>query len=398
MKILSVNNTADIYGSARCMERVFSRFAQDGHEVHAVLPKRGPLADHLEAHGVRVHIHRRLAIIERAQFRSPFGILKFLFFFPISVMWLVALILRLRVDLVHTNVAVIPTPAMAAFLTGRTHVWHIRELLSEFGSLWKPYQYYIHQLSSAIIAISYCTRDQFNPRLHDKVHVIYDGLDQTTSKPDPVLVKAFRESFARKGMLVGVVGRIKWHRKGQEVLVRAADLLRPLHPDVHYVVVGSAAPGNEEHEVRLRELISSSGLEETVTLTGDMQDSASVFAALDVAVVPSVQAEPFGCVVIEAMAAGTPVVGSRNGGIAEQIVDGDSGLLFCPGSAEDLAESLHRMLTDPDFRERTSEAGLRRVRNEFSLENTYLTMAALFDELAGPGPAVGGVALQDQAL
>jgi len=94
MKILSVNNTADIYGSARCMERVFSRFAQDGHEVHAVLPKRGPLADHLEAHGVRVHIHRRLAIIERAQFRSPFGILKFLFFFPISVMWLAALILQ----------------------------------------------------------------------------------------------------------------------------------------------------------------------------------------------------------------------------------------------------------------------------------------------------------------
>jgi glycosyltransferase involved in cell wall biosynthesis len=91
------------------------------------------------------------------------------------------------------------------------------------------------------------------------------------------------------------------------------------------------------------------------------------------------------------------VVGSRNGGIAEQIVDGDSGLLFCPGSAEDLAESLHRMLTDPDFRERTSEAGRRRVRNEFSLENTYLTMAALFDELAGLGPAVG-VALQDSVL
>ncbi len=94
-----------------------------------------------------------------------------------------------------------------------------------------------------------------------------------------------------------------------------------------------------------------------MTLTGDMSDPASVFAALDIVVVPSVQPEPFGCVVIEAMAAGTPVIGSRCGGIAEQIVDGVSGILFCPGSAEDLAEALNRMLTDPDFREQCCRRG-----------------------------------------
>ena len=395
MRILSVNNTADIYGSARCMERVFGRFARDGHEVHAVLPKRGPLTEHLEAQGVRVHIHPRLAIIERAQFRSVFGILKFLVFFPVSVIWLAVLISRLRINVVHTNVAVMPTPALAAFLTGRTHVWHIRELLSEFGWLWKPYQYYVHQLSSAIIAISCCTRDQFSPSLHGKIRVIYDGLDESAERSDAAAVKAFRESYAEGGMLVGVVGRIKWHRKGQEVLVRAADLLRPHHPDVRYVVVGTVAPGNEDHETRLRTLITQSGLDDRVMLTGDMQDSASAFAALDVAVVPSVQPEPFGCVVIEAMAAGTPVVGSRNGGIAEQIVDGDSGLLFCPGSAEDLAEQLHRLLTDDAFRVRVSEQGRLRVRNAFSLEDTYRSMAALFDEMAGHSVSM---ALQNSAF
>ena len=377
------------------MERVFGRFAQEGHEVHAVLPKRGPLTEHLEAQGVRVHIHPRLAIIERAQFRSVFGILKFLVFFPVSVIWLAVLISRLRINVVHTNVAVMPTPALAAVLTGRTHIWHIRELLSEFGWLWKPYQYYVHQLSSAIIAISCCTRDQFSPSLHGKIRVIYDGLDESAERSDAAVVKSFRESYAGGGMLVGVVGRIKWHRKGQEVLVRAADLLRPHHPDVRYVVVGTVAQGNEDHETRLRTLITQSGLDDRVILTGDMQDSASAFAALDVAVVPSVQPEPFGCVVIEAMAAGTPVVGSRNGGIAEQIVDGDSGLLFCPGSAEDLAEQLHRLLTDDAFRVRIAEQGRLRVRNAFSLENTYLSMAALFDELSGHSV---GMALQNSAL
>jgi glycosyltransferase involved in cell wall biosynthesis len=392
MKILTINNTADIYGSARCLERVFGRFARDGHEVHAVLPKRGVLTEHLAVQGVHVHIHPRLAIIERAQFRSLGGVLRFLVSYPISVVWLAGLILRLRIDLVHTNVSVTPTPAMAALLTGRTHVWHVRELLDEYGWVWKPYQRYMHLLSSAIIAISNCTRDQFIPRLRDKIHVIYDGLDATATTPDPAAVHAFRKSFASRGLLVGVVGRIKFHRKGQEVLVQAADLLRTRHPDVHYVVVGSAAPGNEDHELRLRELISTSGLDQTVTLTGDVVDSASVFAALDIAVVPSVQPEPFGCVVIEAMAAGTPVVGSNNGGIAEQIEDGVSGILFAPGDAQDLAQALDRLLTDTDYRHRTAEEGRRRVRNEFSLESTYLSMAALFDELTGPP---GDVALQN---
>jgi glycosyltransferase involved in cell wall biosynthesis len=183
--------------------------------------------------------------------------------------------------------------------------------------------------------------------------------------------------------LVGVVGRIKWHRKGQEVLVHAAALLRDRYPNAHYVLVGSASPGNEDHETRLRELISSYGLDDAFTLVGDTQDPASVFAALDVAVAPSVQPEPFGCVVIEAMAAGTPVVGSRCGGIAEQIVDGVTGLLFTPGDAKALANALRCLLDNPMLRERMAEEGLRRVRNTFPLESTYRAMAALFDQVAG---------------
>jgi glycosyltransferase involved in cell wall biosynthesis len=395
MKILSVNNTADIYGASRCMERVFGRFAEDGHEVHAVLPEPGPLAALLKAHGVIVHIHPRLAVIDRARFRSPLGILGFLFYFPVSVLWLAALILRLRIDVIHTNTIVMPSPALAAFLTRRTHVWHVRELLGEFGWLFRPYQHYIHSLSSAVIAMSHCIRDQFSPRLRPKVHVIYDGLDTTVAIADPVRTRAFRGLFPPEALLVGVVGRIKWHSKGQEVMVRAARLLRHHHPNTHYVVVGSTAPGNEQHEVRLRELISASSLDDVVTLTGEIQDTASVFAALDVAVVPSIQPEPFGCVVIEAMAAGTPVIGSRCGGIAEQIVDGVSGLLFCPGDAEDLAEALHQMMTDREFRERAVDAGLRRVHTKFALERTYRDTAALFDRVSGPQI---DVALQDSTL
>jgi glycosyltransferase involved in cell wall biosynthesis len=385
MNILSVNNTADIYGASRCMERVLGRFVKGGHEVHAVVPEHGPLIELLEAQGVRVHIHRGLPVVDRSQFRSWWACLKSLVLFPISVIWLAILALRFRIDVIHTNTLVMPSPAVAALITGRPHVWHVREMMGEFGRLWKLYQRYVCILSSTVVAISNCTRDQFDPGPRNKVRVIYDGLDGTAARVEPSRRDAFRSSFPSGKILVGVVGRIKWHRKGQEVLVRAAALLKERHPQVHYVLVGSPAPGNQEHETRLRALIAASGLENDFTLAGDIDDTISMFAALDIAVVPSVQAEPFGCVVIEAMTAGAPVVGSRCGGIAEQIVDGVSGLLFTPGDDAALADALDSLLNDRNLRHQMAEQGFQRVRSAFSLDSTYLHMATLFDQVAAAG-------------
>jgi glycosyltransferase involved in cell wall biosynthesis len=144
------------------------------------------------------------------------------------------------------------------------------------------------------------------------------------------------------------------------------------------VVIGSTARGNEEHLTRLRQMIADCGLEDRVTLLGDMQGLAPVFAALDIAVAPSVQAEPFGCVVMEAMVVGTPVIGSRGGGIAEQIVDGETGVLFPPGDVEALAAGLERLLGDEALRRRMGAAGIERVRERFHMDSTYEQMLGLF--------------------
>ncbi len=384
MNILSVNNTTDLYGASRCLERVFTRFVEGGHEVHVVLPGNGPLVELLRSKGIQVHIQTGLSVFDRSQVGSILGCLRFLLYFPISVVLLIALILRYSIDVVHTNTGVLPSSGIAAMLTGTPHVWHVRELFAEFGWLWKPYERYISLFSSVIIAISRCTRNQFDFAIRNRVHVIYDGLDETAFEVNPERRDAFRNSFPTDKLLVGVVGRIKFHRKGQEVLVRAARLLKERHPRVHYVIVGSTALGNEEHETRLRSLIASLDLENDFTFVGDVEDPMPVFAALDVAVVPSVQPEPFGCVVIEAMAVGTPVIGSRCGGIAEQIIDGSSGLLFTPGDPDALADRLERIINDGLLRERIIEEGLQRVHDVFRLEDTCRHTLALFDRVKRP--------------
>jgi glycosyltransferase involved in cell wall biosynthesis len=382
--ILSVHNTSDIYGASRSLLRMLRRFARDGHEVHVVLPESGPLIDLLMEEGIRVHIYEALAIIDRTQLSSLRGVLAFLLNFPRSVFWLAALIRRHDFDVVHTNSSVLPAPGLAARLTGRRHLWHIREFFSDFPAFWRIYQCYMGMFSSRIIANSCATRDQFSASLREKCAVVYNGLDADAGSVNLHNAQRFRASLGSPKWLIGVVGRIKWVRKGQEVLVKAAALLVEEFPDARYVIVGSCAPGNEDHLVRLRALIHEKGLEERIFFTGEVDDLRDIYAAFDLTVVPSVMPEPFGCVVVESMAAGTPVVGSRIGGIPEQIVDGTTGLLFHPGDEVDLSRALSKLMSDEGLRRRMAEASSRRFRETFSLDTTYRAFAEMIEaNLAG---------------
>ena len=378
MIILSVHNSADIYGASRCLLRTMSFFVKDGHEVHVVLPCRGPLVQLLAKSGVRIHILPHLAIIDRAQMRTMSGKLAFPFRLVSSTAVLIALILRYRVNVVHTNTSVLPAAPLAARLTGRRGVWHIREFFSEFPGLWRFYQHYIGMFSSRLVTISHAVEAQFTLRLRSKCTTIYDGFEPDDAVSDRAAAFALRKSFGSPRQLVGIVGRIKFVRKGQEVLVKAAALLRERFPDVRYLVVGTVSPGSEEQLDRLRELIRTNRLEDRFFFTGDMKDVRNVYAALDITVVPSIQAEPFGLVVMESMALGTPVVGSRCGGIPEQVVDGETGLLFAPGNEQELAHALACLLEHDQLRHSMGRAGQTRARQVFGMEQTYSLTEACF--------------------
>ena len=386
MVILSVHNSADIYGASRCLLNLFSLIvqptqpnSQPAHEVHVVLPSDGPLVPLLQSHGIHVHIHPRLVIIDRAQLSSLRGRLTFLLNFPLSVLYLLALSLRLRADLLHTNTAVLPSPALAAFLARKPHLWHLREFFSEFPSIWRVFQHYMARLSTRVLCISHAVEQQFTPTLRPRCTILYDGLDDIPSDPTPATT--LRASLNNPPVLIGCVGRIKFLRKGQEVLVRAAALLRPTHPDLHYAILGSVSPGNEDHLTNLHALIHSLHLDDRFHFLGEIPDTRPLYPAFDLTVVPSVLPEPFGLVVMESMAAGTPVIGSHCGGIPEQIVDGRTGLLFAPGNHEALAAAIHHLLADPALRHSMARESRLRFLHHFHIQQTCTQTLNLFHEV-----------------
>jgi L-malate glycosyltransferase len=194
-----------------------------------------------------------------------------------------------------------------------------------------------------------------------KVAIVPNGLDLSAFTP--------RRADAGRQRVI-VVGNLR-PVKGHEVLIDAApDVLRR-YPQAHFELVGS---GPEHASLTAR--AAARGVAHAFTFLGARDDVPALLAAADVFVLPS-YTESFPNALLEAMAAGLPIVASAVGGIPEVIHNGRNGLLIPAGDAAALAERLCRVLGDPALRTRLSVAARADAEARYSFDR----MVAAFDSL-----------------
>jgi glycosyltransferase involved in cell wall biosynthesis len=183
----------------------------------------------------------------------------------------------------------------------------------------------------------------------------------------------------------GILGSLmRW--KGQHVFLDAAAKVLMRMPGARALVVGGApVDGDPGYEAELRRKVSALGLGEQVVFTGHRNDVAAVLEAIDVVVHASVEREPFGMVIAEAMAARKPVVASRDAGPMEIVADGVSGILVRPGDPEELGTAVLSLLADPALARRMGEAGRAIVEQNFTLERHVERTQQVYDEVLGTG-------------
>jgi glycosyltransferase involved in cell wall biosynthesis len=332
---------------------------------------------------VQVEIHSSLTFVERRAL-TPMGLLKLLCTMPLSVAQILRLIRKHRVDLVHTNTALILSPAIAARLSGRPHLWHIREFFSEFPRLWRLHRRVMARMADIVVAVSEAVGAQFEePMRSRKVRVVHNGLPHSEFEGVSVgRAEAFRRQFGvNGGPAVGLVGRIKLRRKGQDVFVKAVAQVTGRFPEARFLIIGSPFPGNEDHLEQLQRMIGELGVGDRVLCTGDVGDIKAAYGALDVTVLPTTLPEPFGGVVVESMAMGKPVIATRLGGSVEQVEDGVSGLLVTPDDPAALADAMARLLSDPQLRAEMGARAKERFLKCFEFEPFYAQITQLYSEL-----------------
>jgi len=244
----------------------------------------------------------------------------------------------------------------------------------------KIFHWMLHKIN-AVVGVSTAITEKFRekyPRHADKIHEILNGVD----------IEKFREKNARNtirskwGLTQNhfVVGTVANFRKVKNhiCLVRAAGILKDTHPQLRLLFVGTGFPGDAENsETEVLELIRDLGLQDRVVLTGYQENIPQMLSAFDVFCLPSFS-EGLPVSLLEAMAAGVPVIGSEVAGISEVISHGKTGLLFPSDEDKRLAILLEEIMSDPKNSTSLATGGYAYVNKNHSSKAWIKRCALLF--------------------
>jgi glycosyltransferase involved in cell wall biosynthesis len=216
-------------------------------------------------------------------------------------------------------------------------------------------------------------------RASSRIQVVPDGIDVDQ-------FSGFRQAGSDDELTEGPVVVLAYGRmarwKGYDVLIDAAGRAVSQGADLRLVIAGGAATEDDDvYLTELREAAADRDLD--VEFVGPCRDVRPLLDSAHIAVLPSVRPEPFGRVVLEAMAAGLPVIATTPGGPAEVIDDRVTGRLVPGGSAEALADALSELVAQPRQRRRLGEAAARSVRDRFGTERTSMQVDEIYQELLG---------------
>lgn len=214
------------------------------------------------------------------------------------------------------------------------------------------------RMPAAIVTYNHFTRDFFKP-YNDNVVVFPSGVDTDAFRPVP----RQREGGPARILMTG---RVNDPLKGFATVLAACDSLRAEGRELELLVTAAMDMG----------AINSPYVRNLGWFTPE--ELPRIYDRADISLVPSIWVEPFGITAVESMAAGLPVIASRVGGLAETVVDGETGILFPPGDAQALARALRRLMDDAGLRERMGRAGRERAERVYDwdavVESRYLPL------------------------
>jgi glycosyltransferase involved in cell wall biosynthesis len=222
-----------------------------------------------------------------------------------------------------------------------------------------------------VVGVSGAAVSIFTGRTRRKVRVVPNALPRAEVDRPAARTRLLQSlGLTEPAVVVGLIGRL-YRMKGQHELVEIVPAALERVPGLHVAFLGGVDDSVPEYAAALRRRVTQLGLDGAVTLLGHLDDAAELAAGLDALVVPSVPAErgnreAFSLVALEAMAAGTPVVGYAEGGLPEVL--GSCALLVPTGDRAALRDALTRVLQDDQLGRRLAACGRKRVADRYTLE------------------------------
>ncbi|OJG98701.1 hypothetical protein RV18_GL003124 [Enterococcus termitis] len=333
-----------------------------------VLPTDGKLREELEKiDGCSVSIYS-YAVLRRKNL-SFLGMLDYLKQTITSLYFFSKYIKQMKIDIVYTNTSVVFSGAIAAKLKRKKSVWHIREIISNSVER-KIISTIVNLFSNKIICNSSATLKSITNK--EKGDVIHNVIDT-----DSIQIPSVK---SENQITIGMAGRInRW--KGQKLFIDAANHILNDYPDVRFLIAGDAFSGEEYIKTELIEYVKKINRTEQILFLGLIDDMNEFYNSIDIFVLPSIKPEPFGLVILEAMARKIPVIATKHGGPLEIIQDNKNGFLVDYKDSDELVTRMSDLIIDETKRKFIGEQGYLNQQAKFSLSHYMECLEKVLDEL-----------------
>ncbi|WP_129727569.1 glycosyltransferase family 4 protein [Ectobacillus funiculus] len=370
-KILFLHSSSELYGSDRSLLNLIKNIDRNRFGITVILPEYGPLVDELKKIDNIEVLIKDIATLRRKHL-SVKGLIEYTTNFLNSLFYLINIIRKKKIDVVYTNTSVVFPGGIAAKLLGRKSIWHIREIVAnKFEAT--VVSRIVNLFSDIIIANSKATASAISQN-EDKLKVVYNAIESTQKK----IVN--NRLTAKDEIVIGMAGRInRW--KGQKLFVDMAEKVLRENKTVQFVIAGDVYKGEDHILDDLKTYIKNKNLESKIKLLGQVQDMDSFYNNIDIFILPSIQPEPFGLVVLEAMERGIPVIATNHGGPVEIIENNVDGFLVDYVEASEMSNVALRLTSDSDLRKNVGQKGKEKRNNVFNLENYVKNISEIITEL-----------------
>lgn len=382
--ILFIHQSAELYGSDKTLLLLLKNLDKNKFKPIVLLPFDGPLKETLENENIEVVIAPVLKLYRKLF--TPKNLIGFFKDIKTAFKIVNELHKKYQFTLIYSNTLAVLLGIMFAWKNNIKHLWHVHEII-EKPSLFKKAFVGLLSLKSNthIVYNSQATKVfwELNKIIINKGVVIWNGIEINTPESSTSELFDIRKNLflaQPNEIILALVGRIsRW--KGQMILLDAFNNLVQKNENIKLVFVGAPPPNQEKFQEDLEERIASFKLNDKVLIIPFQNEIHKIWQAIDIAVVPSTEPEPFGMVAIEAMLAHKPIVGSNHGGLTEIIENNATGFLVTPNSVQDLVIALEKLIQNELLRKEMGENGYLRVTTAFSVEQYVDSFEKFFEKI-----------------
>lgn len=297
-----------------------------------------------------------------------------------TVRWM-RVLRELKIDIVHINNACgyDHDLMLACRLSGRPCVVHQRGIESNLN---RRTRYFANHVNCIIAISDAVSVNLLNQGINKKKIIrIDDGIDESRfaqQESDEAVRK--RLGIAEDSPVIGIVGNIK-HWKGQHVVVEAVGSLLRSFSKLRCLFVGSIVDRQYYNQLLMR--AKEIGIQECALIfTGYEARPADLMRVMDVVIHASVEPEPFGIVLLEAMGAARPLIATNIGGPKEIVVSGKTGLLVPPGDVLALTMAVKQLLFNPEDARCMGELGRARYYERYTIQKTIAAIELQYQKLS----------------